>query len=122
MGNQAVHASTSSARTAYVDSIGLGEIVEEYVFSIMDSLVTVKKDVCGGSPIIKGTRISVANIAGYYLMGLSSEEIQKELPHLTLAQIFDALAFYFEHREIIDRELERDREEFVSKEFPAGKY
>jgi hypothetical protein len=39
MGNQAVHASTSSARTAYGNSIGLGEIVEEYVFSIMDSLV-----------------------------------------------------------------------------------
>jgi uncharacterized protein (DUF433 family) len=89
----------------------------------MDHLqITVKKDVCGGSPIIKGTRISVANIAGCYLMGLSSEEIQKELPHPTLAQIFDGLAFYFDHREIIDRELERDREEFVSKEFPAGKY
>jgi hypothetical protein len=35
-GIQAVHASTSSARTAYMDSLGLGEILEEYVFSIMD--------------------------------------------------------------------------------------
>ena len=72
--------------------------------------------------IIKGTRISVANIAGYYLMGFSPEEIQRELPHLNLAQIFDAIAFYFDHKEIINQELEKDREQVVSKEFPAGKY
>jgi uncharacterized protein (DUF433 family) len=55
-------------------------------------------------------------------MGLSPEEIQRELIHLSLAQIFDALAYYLDHRETIDRELERDREEVVSKDFPAGKY
>jgi len=55
-------------------------------------------------------------------MGLSPEEIQRELIHLRLAQIFDALAYYLDHRETIDRELERDREEVVSKDFPAGKY
>jgi uncharacterized protein (DUF433 family) len=82
----------------------------------------VKKGVCGGTPIIKGTRTSVANVAGYYLMGLSPEEIQRELIHLSLAQIFDALTYYLDHRETIDRELERDREEVVSKDFPAGKY
>jgi uncharacterized protein (DUF433 family) len=84
--------------------------------------IIVKKGVCGGNPIIKGTRISVANIAGYYLMGLSPEEIQRELPHLSLAQIFDALAFYLDHKEAIDQELEKDKEDLVSKEFPAGKY
>jgi len=82
----------------------------------------MKKNVCGGALIIKGTRISVANIAGYYLMGFSPEEIQRELPHLNLAQIFDAIAFYFDHKEIINQELEKDREQVVSKEFPAGKY
>lgn len=84
--------------------------------------ITMKKDVCGGAPIIKGTRTSVANIAGYYLMGYSPEEIQRELPHLNLAQIFDAIAFYFDHKEMIDQDLEKDREDLVFKEFPAGKY
>ncbi len=84
--------------------------------------ITVNKNICGGSPIIKGTRTSVANIAGYYLMGLTPEEIQRELPHLSLAQVFDALAYYLDHREMIERELEQDREDVVSKEFPAGKY
>ena len=55
-------------------------------------------------------------------MGLTPEEIQRELPHLSLAQIFDALAFYLDHRETINRELQKDKEEIVSREFPAGKY
>ena len=84
--------------------------------------ITVNKAISGGSPIIKGTRTSVANIAAYYLMGLTPEEIQRELPHLSLAQVFDALAFYLDHREIIDQELENDKENSVAKEFPAGKY
>jgi uncharacterized protein (DUF433 family) len=55
-------------------------------------------------------------------MGLTPEEIQRELPHLRLAQIFDALAFYLDHRETINRELQKDKEEIVSRDFPAGKY
>lgn len=84
--------------------------------------ITMDKSICGGSPIIKGTRVSVANIAVYYLMGLTPEEIERELPHLSLAQVFDALAFYLDHRKIIDQEIERDREDVVSKEFSGGRY
>jgi len=84
--------------------------------------VTTNKRICGGSPIIRGTRTSITNIAGYYLMGLTPEEIQRELPHLSLAQVFDALAFYLDHREAIDRDLRKDNEEMVSMNFPAGKY
>ncbi|MEW6002782.1 MAG: DUF433 domain-containing protein [Nitrospirota bacterium] len=83
--------------------------------------ITINKNICGGSPIIKGTRTSVANIAEYYLMGLGPEEIQRELPNLSLAQIFDALAFYFDHRQAIDREIEINREEIVSKESDGGR-
>jgi len=84
--------------------------------------ITMQKDICEGNPIIKGTRTSVANIAGYYRLGLTPEEIKRELPHLNLAQVFDALAFYFDHREEIDREMEKDLEEIVVREFPSGKY
>lgn len=55
-------------------------------------------------------------------MGLGPEEIQRELPHLSLAQIFDALAFYFDHRKEVDKDLELDREEVISNEFPPSKY
>lgn len=84
--------------------------------------ITARKDIFGGKPIIKGTRISVSHIAGYYLLGLSPEEIKKELPSLRLAQIFDALAFYFDHREEMDRDIEQDLEEMVAGEYPPGKY
>jgi uncharacterized protein (DUF433 family) len=55
-------------------------------------------------------------------MGLNAEEIKRELPHLSLAQIFDALAFYFDHKDLIDREIAKNRESKVSKQYPAGKY
>ncbi len=80
--------------------------------------VITNKAICAGIPIIRGTRTSVANIAGFYLMGMTAEEIHRELPHLSLAQVFDALAFYLDHREEIDRELRQDREEVVSKDLP----
>jgi uncharacterized protein (DUF433 family) len=84
--------------------------------------ITTNRAICSGSPTIRGTRTSVANIAGFYLMGLTAEEIQRELPHLSLAQVFDALAFYLDHRKEIDRDLRKDREEVVLKDFPSGKY
>ena len=58
----------------------------------MNIAISLREDIFGGKPIIKGTRISVSHIAGYYLLGLSPKKL-KELPSLRLAQIFDALAF-----------------------------
>lgn len=36
---------------------------------------------------------------------------------LSLAQIYDALSFYYDHTEEIDMEIEEDMEENVMKEF-----
>ena len=44
-----------------------------------------------GQPIIAGTRTPVRAIAEMWRMGVSPEEIQTQLPHLTLAQVFAAL-------------------------------
>ena len=62
--------------------------------------------VCGGSPRIAGTRITVRTvIIATVLHGLSPEELLTHYPHLTLAGIHDALSFYYDHREQIDREI-----------------
>ena len=46
--------------------------------------------VCGGRPIIKGTRTPVKAIVGYYKMGLlSAKEILEVLTHLTAAQVVE---------------------------------
>jgi len=86
------------------------------------SHITINKRICGGAPIIKGTRVSVANIAGFYLMGFGPEEIQRELPHLTLAQVYDAIAYFLDHRDDVNRDLQQNLEEAVSLEFPSGKF
>ncbi|MDA2925122.1 DUF433 domain-containing protein [Acidobacteria bacterium AH-259-L09] len=64
------------------------------------------KEYCGGSPVIKGTKFPVRSIVNYVLrQGLSPEELVKEFPHLTLAQTHDALSYYYDHQQEIDREL-----------------
>ena len=68
--------------------------------------ITTNRRIAGGSPIIKGTRIAVRTIAGYYQMGMSVDEILTTLQHLSPSQVHSALAYYFDHQKEIDRELE----------------
>ncbi len=67
------------------------------------------KGVCGGEPVIRGTRVAVRVIAQNWRAGLSPEEIQAEYPHLTLAQVFDALSYAEDHPEKIDALIEEHR-------------
>jgi uncharacterized protein (DUF433 family) len=63
---------------------------------------------------IAGTRIRVQDIyVDSEVLGKSPEEIVVGLPHLTLAQIHAALAYYFDHRTEILDELRQD-EQFVA--------
>lgn len=60
---------------------------------------SIIRDDCilSGEPIIKRTRTSVRAIVGLWRMGIPPEEIPRRLPHLTLAQVFDALSYYSDH-------------------------
>ena len=64
--------------------------------------------IVGGAPIIKGTRIAVRAIAGYYQLGMGVDEILQSLPHLSQSQVHAAPNFYFDHQEAIDRDLRRN--------------
>jgi len=56
--------------------------------------------------MIKGTRIAVSTIVGYVRLSESPESIaQSVLHHLTLAQIHDALSYYYDHQGEIEAEL-----------------
>lgn len=68
-----------------------------------------KSGVCGGSPVIEGTRITVRLIAQFIKAGSSAEEIFAAYPHLSLAQIHDAISYYFDHREEIEQEIEDNK-------------
>ncbi len=70
-------------------------------------------EVCGGRPIIAGTRTPVKSIVGYYKMGLSMEEVLEGLPHLTPAQIYEALSYYHDHQSEIEQDIEESRVEHL---------
>ena len=75
--------------------------------------ITRKKGVCGGKPVIAGTRIKVSQVAiEHDRMGWTADEIIQAHPHLTLAQVHDALSYYYDHIGEINAEI-RDGERFI---------
>ncbi len=71
--------------------------------------IVTNEDILSGEPIIEGTRTPVRAIVEIWRMGVTAEEIPRRLPHLDLAQVFDALSYYSDHREEINRHIERNR-------------
>lgn len=45
--------------------------------------------VLSGEPIVKATRTPVRAVVEFWRLGYSPEEIPSELPHLTMAMVFD---------------------------------
>ncbi len=69
------------------------------------------KKICQGEPIIRGTRISVANIVELHnLVGWSIQKIKEEYPFLNDQQIIAALDYYKDHQDEIDSYLEEEKE------------
>ncbi len=79
--------------------------------SDIGELITASPGVCGGRPRIAGTGVSVRRIAGWYKLGLTPEEIAAEIPHLSLAQVHGALAYYHANRDAMDAEMEQETAE-----------
>ena len=66
-------------------------------------------DTAGGRPRIRGRRITVQDIAIWHeRLGKGADEIAAEYD-LTLADVYAALAYYFDHREEIDARMTEDR-------------
>ena len=65
-----------------------------------------------GEPMIKGSKIPVRIIAGYYQMGMSEAEIIEGFPQLVPADIFSALAFYFDNKPEMDALMEEYGREY----------
>lgn len=71
----------------------------------LDAMLLSTPDVCGGRIRIDGTRITVHRIAALYRQGQSAEEIAQAYPHLSLGQVYAALAYYHANRGEIESEL-----------------
>lgn len=72
--------------------------------------VEVTPGVAGGKPRIAGHRIRVQDFVVWHeCLDLSADEIASEYG-LSLADVYAALAYYYDHREDIDRAIRADEE------------
>jgi len=61
-----------------------------------------------GVPMIEGTTMKVVELVlNHRAYGWGPEEIQENHPYLTLGQIYSALAYYWDHQDELDRDIER---------------
>ncbi len=75
------------------------------------TLIVRTPGLCGGRPRIAGTGVSVRRIVGWYKLGLSPEEIADRIGHLSLAQVYAALAYYHANREEVEADIAAEEAE-----------
>jgi uncharacterized protein (DUF433 family) len=75
----------------------------------LDEHIELTPGTAGGKPRIRDRRITVQDIAiRHERLGKSADEIAVEYS-LTLADVYAALAYYFDHRQEIDERMTEDR-------------
>jgi len=66
-------------------------------------------------PFIEGTSMKVVElVTSIQAYGWSPEELHFQYPHLSMSQIYSALAYYWEHKQEIDADVQR-RFEYAEK-------
>jgi uncharacterized protein (DUF433 family) len=84
--------------------------------------ITKTPGVCGGKACIAGHRIRVMDVVVWHEMrGMSPEEIVHNFPAITLADVYAALAYYFDNRAEIEADFRRAQEvaEALRPKFPS---
>jgi uncharacterized protein (DUF433 family) len=73
--------------------------------AVAQSLIEIDEQ---GVAWISDTKVKVIEVALDKLVhGSSPEEIHFQYPHLSLAQVYAALAYYYEHQNELDSEIQR---------------
>lgn len=68
--------------------------------------IEITPGVCGGKPRIVGHRIRVQDIVVWHeRQGRSPVEIVADFPQITLADVYAALAYYYDHQAEIERQM-----------------
>lgn len=75
----------------------------------LDEHIEHQQDATGENAHIRGHRITVQDVAIWHeRLGRSADEIATE-HDVTLADVYAALAYYFDHRDDIDRRIADDQ-------------
>ena len=66
----------------------------------------------GPKAMIAGHRVRVEDVVVWHeTLGMSPDEIVDAIPTITLADVHAALAYYWDNREDVDRQMEKNRAE-----------
>ena len=76
---------------------------------VLNGHIEVVPAVRGGKPRLAGTRITVDDVVlMHFRLGRSLEEIAGKYD-LSLAAVYSAMAYYYDHRDEVDRRIEEDQ-------------
>ena len=73
-------------------------------------LIGTNSLICGGDPVLLGTRISVANIIEKRNLGYDIDQILEDYPHLSRDQVIACFEYYEENKKDIQQILEEEKE------------
>src|SRR5437762_7111826 len=77
--------------------------------------------VCSGQPHIAGTRIKVKHVYTWVeQMGMTPAQVVAEYPHLTMAQVHAALAYYWSHKDEIHQDIDDEARRVAELKAKAG--
>jgi len=62
----------------------------------MNERIEVNPDICGGKPVIQGTRIMIRNILGSLASGESIDDIIRSYPELKIEDVQAAISYAIE--------------------------
>jgi len=89
-----------------------GEDMSKGAIKMKYRYITKDEKIQGGEPIVKGTRFPVRSIVFYTIKeGMLPEEVVREFPQLNLAAIYEALSYYYDNRQEIDKLIGEHREQ-----------
>ena len=86
----------------------------------LGSFIVSSPNMKHGRPRIAETGTTVHRIAFWYKPGYSPEEMVRKYPHLTLAQVHAALAYYHASQAEIEAEIAADAAEYERLEQEYG--
>jgi uncharacterized protein (DUF433 family) len=80
---------------------------------LSDMLERAEGNISVGSdgPTVRGSDVSIREIADYHLRGDTIDDLRRRFGHLSPAQIYGALAYYYDHADEIDRAIADRRAE-----------
>ena len=64
-----------------------------------------------GALRIKGTRVGIEPIVAAFQEGESPDQIAQEFPTVTLAQVYGAIAYYLDNKQVVDDDMAESQRE-----------